>query len=133
MNIVKAGAFSNEAGVIVDSFQFSDVFRTLELNPSEKERFLEYMHEVVAQKVPVEQMLDARRHANHAGNIKVEVPTRLSFDYRVLHPFHAAAGGRAGRPRPAAPDRPGAEQSSVQHRELRSSIPKAKRRSTSST
>ncbi len=40
MNIVKAGAFSNDAGVIVDSFQFTDVFRTLELNPSEKDRFL---------------------------------------------------------------------------------------------
>jgi [protein-PII] uridylyltransferase len=80
MNIVKAGAFSNEAGVIVDSFQFSDVFRTLELNPSEKERFLEYIHDVVAQKVPVEQMLEARRHTNHSGNFKVEVATRLSFD-----------------------------------------------------
>ena len=68
MNIVKAGAFSNEAGVIVDSFQFSDVFRTLELNPSEKERFLEYLHDVVAQKTPVEQMLEARRHANHSAN-----------------------------------------------------------------
>ena len=80
MNIVKAGAFSNDAGVVVDSFQFSDVFRTLELNPSEKERFLEYMHDVVAQKTPVEQLLDARRHSNHSGNFKVEVPTRLSFD-----------------------------------------------------
>ena len=28
MNIVRAGAFSNEAGVIVDSFHFTDVFRT---------------------------------------------------------------------------------------------------------
>jgi [protein-PII] uridylyltransferase len=80
MNIVKAGAFSNDAGVIVDSFQFSDVFRTLELNPSEKDRFLEYMHDVVAQKIPVEQLLDGRRHQNHSGNIKVEVATRLSFD-----------------------------------------------------
>jgi [protein-PII] uridylyltransferase len=80
MNIVKAGAFSNDAGVIVDSFQFSDVFRTLELNPSEKDRFLEYIHDVVAQKVPVEQMLDARRHQNHSGNIKVDVATRFSFD-----------------------------------------------------
>jgi [protein-PII] uridylyltransferase len=80
MNIVKAGAFSNDAGVIVDSFQFSDVFRTLELNPSEKSRFLDYLHDVVAQKVPVEQMLEARRHANNAGAIKVEVPTRLHFD-----------------------------------------------------
>jgi [protein-PII] uridylyltransferase len=80
MNIVKAGAFSNEAGVIVDSFHFSDTFRTLELNPSEKERFLEYIHDVVAQKVEVRQMLEARRHMNHPSNIKVEVPTRLQFD-----------------------------------------------------
>jgi [protein-PII] uridylyltransferase len=53
MNIVKAGAFSNEAGVIVDSFHFTDVFRTLELNPSEKDRFLANLHDVVAQKVSV--------------------------------------------------------------------------------
>jgi [protein-PII] uridylyltransferase len=80
MNIVKAGAFSNEAGVIVDSFQFSDVFRTLELNPSEKGRFLQHMHDVVAQKTPVEQLLEARRHMNHSANFKVEVQTRLQFD-----------------------------------------------------
>ena len=80
MNIVKAGAFSNEAGVVVDSFQFSDVFRTLELNPSEKSRFLLYVHDVVAQKVGVEQMLSSRRRQNHAGSVKVTVPTRLQFD-----------------------------------------------------
>ncbi len=80
MNIVKAGAFSNDAGVIVDSFQFTDVFRTIELNPSEKDRFLDYLHDVVAQKVPVEQMLESRRHMNHASGIKVEVATRLQFD-----------------------------------------------------
>jgi [protein-PII] uridylyltransferase len=80
MNIVKAGAFSNDAGVVVDSFQFTDVFRTIELNPSEKDRFLEYLHDVVAQKVPAEQMLDARRHAANASNVKVEVATRLQFD-----------------------------------------------------
>jgi [protein-PII] uridylyltransferase len=80
MNIVKAGAFSNDQGVIVDSFQFSDVFRTLELNPSEKGRFVKYLHDVVAQKIPVDQLLDGRRHANHSANIRVEVPTRLQFD-----------------------------------------------------
>jgi [protein-PII] uridylyltransferase len=80
MNIVKAGAFSNDAGVIVDSFQFTDVFRTIELNPSEKDRFLAYMHDVVAQRVPVEQMLDSRTHTNHSTSIKIEVLTRLSFD-----------------------------------------------------
>jgi [protein-PII] uridylyltransferase len=80
MNIVKAGAFSNDAGVVVDSFQFSDVFRTLELNPSERDRFLEYLHDVVAQKVPVEQMLESRRLGNMASGVRVEVTTRLQFD-----------------------------------------------------
>ena len=80
MNIVKAGAFSNEAGVIVDSFQFTDIFRTLELNPSEKDRFLANIHDVVAQKIDVAQLLAARRHLNHPANAKVEVTTRLEFD-----------------------------------------------------
>jgi [protein-PII] uridylyltransferase len=80
MNIVKADAFSNDAGVVVDSFQFSDVFRTLELNPSEKDRFLANVREVVAQKTSVEQLLVARRHLNHPANSKVEVTTRLEFD-----------------------------------------------------
>ena len=80
MNIVKAGAFSNEAGVIVDSFQFTDVFHTLELNPTEKDRFLANLHDVVAQKVEVAQLLAARSHMGNPSNIKVEVATRLEFD-----------------------------------------------------
>jgi [protein-PII] uridylyltransferase len=80
MNIVRAGAYSNDAGVIVDSFHFTDTFRTIELNPSEKERFLQNMHDVIAQKASVAQLLASRRHLNHPGNIKVEVPTRLNFD-----------------------------------------------------
>jgi [protein-PII] uridylyltransferase len=80
MNIVKAGAFSNEAGVIVDSFHFTDVFHTLELNPSEKDRFLANLHDVVAQRLSVEQLLAARKHLNHPTNLKVEVATRLEFD-----------------------------------------------------
>jgi len=80
MNIVKAGAFSNDAGVVVDSFQFTDVFRTIELNPSEKDRFLSYLHDVVAQKIPVEQLLESRRHASGSSSVKVEVGTRLQFD-----------------------------------------------------
>jgi [protein-PII] uridylyltransferase len=80
MNIVKAGAYSNEAGVIVDSFHFSDIFHTLELNPSEKDRFLANLHDVVAQKASVQQLLEARRHLNHPTNLKVEVITRLEFD-----------------------------------------------------
>jgi [protein-PII] uridylyltransferase len=80
MNIVKADAFSNDAGVVVDSFQFSDVFRTLELNPSESSRFLLSVHDVVAQRTSVEQLLNGRRHLNQKLNSKVEVATRLEFD-----------------------------------------------------
>jgi [protein-PII] uridylyltransferase len=80
MNIVKAGAFSNDAGVIVDSFHFTDAFRTLELNPSEKDRFLKYLHDVVSLEVPVETLLEARSHMNNSANLKVEVATRLEFD-----------------------------------------------------
>ena len=39
MNIVKAEAFANDAGIVVDSFLFADSFGTLELNPSEFGRF----------------------------------------------------------------------------------------------
>ena len=39
MSIVKANAFSNAAGVVVDTFHFTDRFRTLELNLPEWDRF----------------------------------------------------------------------------------------------
>jgi [protein-PII] uridylyltransferase len=80
MNIVRAGAFSNEAGVIVDSFLFSDVFRTIELNPGEKDRFLESIRDVVTQKVSIDNLLASRQHLNHPTNLKVEVPTKIEFD-----------------------------------------------------
>jgi [protein-PII] uridylyltransferase len=80
MNIVKADAFANEAGVIVDSFQFTDTFRTLELNPTEKDRFLANVKDILGQKVHVEQLLANRRSASRNGTVKVEIPTRLEFD-----------------------------------------------------
>ncbi len=80
MNIVKADAFSNEAGVIVDTFQFTDPFQTLALNPSEVDRFLECVRDVVAKKVSVEKLLQSRSHAGRRGHIKVPVKTRIEFD-----------------------------------------------------
>jgi [protein-PII] uridylyltransferase len=38
MNIVKANAFSNAAGIVVDTFYFTDRFRTLEMNLQEWDR-----------------------------------------------------------------------------------------------
>ena len=78
MNIVKAEAFSNDAGIIVDTFQFSDPFRTLELNPSEIERFRDSLRDVISLKTPIEVLL-RRRQAVRAP-IMVKVETRLDFD-----------------------------------------------------
>ena len=51
MNIVKANAFSNQAGIVVDSLYFTDRFRTLELNLSEWDRFKKSIAAVLAGEV----------------------------------------------------------------------------------
>lgn len=80
MNIVKANAFSNDKGVIVDNFYFTDSFRTLELNPSEIDRFLQSVRDVVARKVIVDELLRGRRHSSRSGAVKIDIDTRLEFD-----------------------------------------------------
>ena len=64
MNIVKADAFSNASGLILDSFQFTDPFRTLELNPGEHRRFLDSLRSALHGQVPVGGMLRSRQHAS---------------------------------------------------------------------
>src|SRR5256886_10816096 len=49
MNINKADAFANAAGVILDTFHFADLHHTLELNPSESERSEEHTSELQSQ------------------------------------------------------------------------------------
>lgn len=80
MNIVKADAFSNDAGVIVDSFHFTDTFRTLELNPSEIDRFKQSVKDVVAKRVKADDLLRGRRHNHRNGAVKIDIETRLEFD-----------------------------------------------------
>jgi [protein-PII] uridylyltransferase len=80
MNIVKADAFSNAEGIIVDTFQFTDPFQTLALNPSEIDRFLQSIRDVIAQRVPLEKLLRARSHSGRLAQPKVAVETRIEFD-----------------------------------------------------
>ncbi len=79
MNIIKADAFSDDAGIIVDTFQFSDPFRTLQLNPQEIDRFKQNLLDVVSHKVPIEELLRRRRHASRANSM-VKVATVTAFD-----------------------------------------------------
>lgn len=79
MNIVKAEAFANEAGVVVDSFLFADSFGTLELNPSEFGRFTQKVMDAVTRRTSVDKLMRARRHLARAP-VKMNVETRISFD-----------------------------------------------------
>jgi len=78
MDIVKAEAFSNAQGLILDTFVFADSRRTLELNPPEHERLQETLEQVALGRLDVEQLLRGRpvplRHS------KRSVPPHVHFD-----------------------------------------------------
>ena len=80
MNIVKADAFANAAGVVLDTFQFVDLHHTLELNPSEIARFQKSIAEIVNGKAPLEPLLKGRESASKAKPPKVAVETRIGYD-----------------------------------------------------
>jgi [protein-PII] uridylyltransferase len=80
MNIVKADAFANSAGVVLDTFHFVDLHHTLELNPTEMERFRKSIADVVLGKAPLEPLLKSRMAAARAKTPKVAVPTTIRFD-----------------------------------------------------
>jgi [protein-PII] uridylyltransferase len=80
MNIVKAGAFSNQAGTVVDTFYFTDRFRTLELNLPEWERFKRSVSEVLTGKANLDRMLAERVRAEKKTPAKVRVDTKITFD-----------------------------------------------------
>jgi [protein-PII] uridylyltransferase len=80
MNIVKADAFANAAGVVLDTFQFVDLHHTLELNPSEIERFQKSLADIVNGKAPLEPLLKGRESASKARPPKVPVETRINYD-----------------------------------------------------
>ena len=63
MNIGKAGAFSNAGGTVVDTFSFTDRFRTLEMNLPAWERFKTTVHDVLSGKRDLKRMLRERLEA----------------------------------------------------------------------
>ncbi len=79
MNIVKADAFSNKAGIVVDTFFFTDRFRTLELNMPEWERFQRSVSDVVAGEADLEKLLRDRLRAEK-NTPKIKVDTAIEFD-----------------------------------------------------
>jgi len=80
MNIVKAHAFSNQAGTVVDTLYFTDRFRTLELNMSEWERFKQSVAAVLAGAADLDKMLRDRQRSEKNARVKVLVETRIDFN-----------------------------------------------------
>jgi [protein-PII] uridylyltransferase len=79
MNIVTADAFSNRQWVVVDTFRFTDMFRTLEMNASEHEVFVKSVHDVLIGAISLEKLLSGRRRGKRKAPL-VEVETRVDFD-----------------------------------------------------
>ena len=80
MNISKADAFANHAGIVVDTFRFADPFRTFRLNPTETERFKKSMTEVLAGQTSLETLMSGRLKPHALPPAKIKVPTQIRFD-----------------------------------------------------
>ena len=60
MNILKAEAFANRRGTVLDTFTFGDPHRTLELNPQEIDRLKDTLERVVLGRIDVTKLLRNR-------------------------------------------------------------------------
>jgi [protein-PII] uridylyltransferase len=79
MNIVKAEAFGNRHGTIVDTFHFDDPIRTLELNPGEDETLRRTVLKAIRGELDVETLLK-RRPVKTQPSRHMEIPMRATLD-----------------------------------------------------
>jgi [protein-PII] uridylyltransferase len=98
MNILKAEAFANRQGMILDSFAFEDPNRTLDLNPPEIDRLRLTLERVVAGKMDVKRLLENRP--------KPAAPTKHS-PVKPAVTFNSEASPTATLIEVIAQDRPG--------------------------
>lgn len=80
MDIWKAEAFANAAGVVVDTFHFTDPHKTLELNPSELARLQKNIEDVLTGATSREGLLRGRAGSQPKPQPKVNVSTQIRFD-----------------------------------------------------
>jgi [protein-PII] uridylyltransferase len=76
LNILKAEAFANSRGVVLDTFVFADTKRTLELNPQEAERLQDLIRRVALGKTEAKRLL---REPERAAGKRAPQP-RVRFD-----------------------------------------------------
>jgi len=79
MNIVKAEAFANSAGIILDTFHFTDPSRTFEMNPGEIDRFQDDLESVVCRNRPLQPELAGFEDHHLVAAPKVSCETSIGF------------------------------------------------------
>jgi [protein-PII] uridylyltransferase len=79
MNILKAEAFGNRQGLVLDTFTFADPSRTLDLNPPEVDRLRATLEKVLAGKADVKELLRNRPQPALPSR-KARIPARVRFD-----------------------------------------------------
>ena len=77
LNILKAEAFSNASGMVVDTFTFADPHRTLDLNPPEVDRLRGVVRKVVEGKQDADKLLRGRPKPFLSSRLKIR--PRVSF------------------------------------------------------
>ncbi len=79
MNIITAEAFSNGQGTVVDTFRFTDSYKTLQMNPSERERLVQSVHDAIADAEVAARMIAGRKRSRRRAAM-IDVKTSVEFD-----------------------------------------------------
>ena len=79
MDILKAEAFANQTGVVLDTFRFSDRFCTLELNPGEIPRLKRQLRDALSGEINVSDLME-KKFQPPAKSLKVRVESRVHLD-----------------------------------------------------
>jgi [protein-PII] uridylyltransferase len=79
MNILRAEAFANRRGLVLDTFTFADPLRTLELNPTEVDRLRTTVERVISGRMSVADLLRNRPKPAPPSQ-KARIPATISFD-----------------------------------------------------
>ncbi|HWC98474.1 MAG TPA: HD domain-containing protein [Candidatus Sulfopaludibacter sp.] len=79
MNILKAEAFANRRGLVLDTFTFADPMRTLDLNPTEVDRLRSVAEKAVAGKLDVRELLKNRPKPVLPSR-KARIPARVNMN-----------------------------------------------------
>jgi [protein-PII] uridylyltransferase len=79
MNILRAEAFSNRRGLVLDTFRFADPNRTLDLNPSEIDRLRATAERVISGRKDVRELLKNRPKPLPPSR-KARIAAAVSFD-----------------------------------------------------